>query len=106
MAELKSFDTGVRSRTRKAILDAATGVLATNPAASLSDIATAASVGRSTLHRYFPERSELIRAVALYVHEMCIVAIDKAEQACGPPLPALRRVGESQLDLGHIVPCV
>ena len=45
MAELKSFDTGVRSRTRKAILDAATAVLATNPAASLSDIATAASSG-------------------------------------------------------------
>lgn len=106
MAELKSFDTGVRSRTRKAILDAATGVLATNPAASLSDIATAASVGRSTLHRYFPERSELIRAVALYVHEMCNAAIDKAEPACGPPLAALRRVVESQLDLGPIVPFV
>lgn len=106
MAELKSFDTGVRSRTRKAILDAATGVLATNPAASLSDIATAAGVGRSTLHRYFSERSELIRAVALYVHEMCNAAIDKAEPACGPPLAALRRVVESQLDLGPIVPFV
>lgn len=108
MAELKSLDTGVRSRTRKAILDAATAVLATNPAASLSDIAAAAAagVGRSTLHRYFPERSELIRAVALYVHEMCNAAIDKAEPACGPPLAALRRVVESQLDLGPIVPFV
>nr|WP_322790403.1 hypothetical protein [Mycolicibacterium phocaicum] len=37
---------------------------------------------------------------------MCNAAIDKAEPACGPPLAALRRVVESQLDLGPIVPFV
>ncbi|MUL64763.1 TetR family transcriptional regulator [Mycobacterium sp. CBMA 234] len=106
MAELKSLDTGVRSRTRKAILEAAIGVLATSPAASLSDIATAAGVGRSTLHRYFPERAALMRAVALHVHDMCNAAIDRAEPACGAPLAALRRVVEAQLDLGPIVPFI
>jgi TetR/AcrR family transcriptional regulator, repressor for lfrA len=106
MAELKSFDTGVRSRTRKAILDAATTVLAANPAASLADIAAAANVGRSTLHRYFAERSELLRAVALHVHAMSNAAIDRAEPTFGPPLAALRRVIEAQLDLGPIVPFV
>jgi TetR/AcrR family transcriptional regulator, repressor for lfrA len=101
-----STDSGVRSRTRKAILDAASTVLATNPAASLSDIANAAGVGRSTLHRYFAERSELLRALALHVHALSNAAIDRAEPACGPPLEALRRVVEAQLDLGPIVPFI
>ena len=101
-----STDSGVRSRTRKAILDAAGTVLATNPAASLGDIATAAGVGRSTLHRYFAERSELLHALALHVHALSNAAIDRAEPNCGPPLDALRRVVETQLDLGPIVPFI
>lgn len=78
-------------------------VLADNPAAPLSDIATDAGVGRSTLHRYFPERADLIRALALHVHELSNAAIIEAEPECGPPLTALRRVVEGQLDLGPIV---
>ncbi|MGB8403006.1 MAG: TetR/AcrR family transcriptional regulator [Mycobacterium sp.] len=100
------IDSGVRSRTRTAILDAASAVLATNPAASLGDIATAAGVGRSTLHRYFAERSQLLRALAIHVHALCNAAIERAEPACGPPLVALRRVVETQLDLGPIVPFI
>lgn len=53
-----------RERTRKAILDAAVSVFASKPAATLSEIASAARVGRTTLHRYFPERSDLVDAVA------------------------------------------
>jgi TetR/AcrR family transcriptional repressor of lfrA len=101
-----STGSGVRSRTRKAILDAASTVLATNPAASLGDIATAADVGRSTLHRHFAERSELLRALAVHVHALSNAAIDRAEPNCGPPLDALRRVVETQLDLGPIVPFI
>ncbi|MDF2826569.1 MAG: TetR family transcriptional regulator [Mycobacterium sp.] len=78
-------------------------VLADNPAAPLSDIATAAGVGRSTLHRYFAERADLIRALALHVHELSNAAIIEAEPECGTPLTALRRVVEGQLDLGPIV---
>jgi TetR/AcrR family transcriptional repressor of lfrA len=100
------IDSGVRSRTRTAILDAASTVLATNPAASLGDIATAAGVGRSTLHRYFAERSQLLRALAIHVHALCNAAIERAEPTCGPPLVALRRVVETQLDLGPIVPFI
>ena len=97
---------GARSRTRKAILDAAMAVLAENPTASLADIATGAEVGRSTLHRYFPERLELLRAVALHVHALSNTAIERAEPDCGPAVEALRRVVECQLDLGPIVPFV
>jgi len=103
MAELESMDSGPRGRTRRAILDAAMVVLASNPAASVADIATAAEVGRSTVHRYFPERTDLIRALALHVHALSSAAIELADPTCGPPHAALRRVVESQLDLGPTV---
>ncbi|WP_029108436.1 TetR/AcrR family transcriptional regulator [Mycobacterium sp. URHD0025] len=98
-----STHSGPRERTRKAILDAAMTVLADNPSASLSDIATAADVGRSTVHRYYPERTELLRALARHVHELSNAAIDRADPTHGPVDAALRRVVESQLDLGPIV---
>ena len=79
---------------------------ASNPTASLGDIATAAEVGRSTLHRYFAERSDLLRALALHVHALSNAAIEHAEPDCGPPVEALRRVVECQLDLGPIVPFI
>lgn len=95
-------ETGARGRTRRAIIEAAISVITDNPAATLSDIAEVAGVGRSTLHRHFPERSDLLRAVALTVHAASNAAIEAAEPHCGPVLPALRRVVESQLDLGPI----
>ena len=106
MSVSESNDAGPRSRTRKAILDAAMTVLAANPVASLSDVAAAADVGRSTLHRYFAERSDLLRALARHVHALSNAAIERAEPDCGPPVEALRRVVECQLDLGPIVPFV
>ena len=103
MSAPQSIEGGARLRTRKAILDAAMTVIGDNPAASLSDIASAADVGRSTLHRYFAERSDLLHALALHVHELSNAAIERAEPDCGPPVEALRRVVECQLDLGPIV---
>jgi TetR/AcrR family transcriptional repressor of lfrA len=97
---------GARSRTRNAILDAAMSVLADNPAASLGDIAAAANVGRSTLHRYFAERSDLLHALARHVHDLSNAAIEHAEPDCGPAVEALRRVVDCQLDLGPIVPFI
>lgn len=94
---------GVRERTRNAILDAAMTVLADRPAAAMADIAAAAGVGRSTVHRYYPERADLLRALARHVHELSNVAIERAAPAEGPPEAALRRVVESQLDLGPIM---
>jgi TetR/AcrR family transcriptional regulator, repressor for lfrA len=97
---------GARSRTRNAILDAAMSVLADNPTASLGDIAAAAAVGRSTLHRYFAERTDLLHALARHVHDLSNAAIEHAEPDCGPAMEALRRVVECQLDLGPIVPFI
>lgn len=97
-----SEDSGPRARTRKAILEAAMTVLAESPAAPLNEIATAAGVGRSTLHRHFPERTDLIHALARHVHALSTTAIEEAEPLSGPPIAALRRVVECQLDLGPI----
>ncbi|UNB53291.1 TetR/AcrR family transcriptional regulator [Mycolicibacterium sp. YH-1] len=103
MTAPQSIEGGSRARTRRAILDAAMTLLADDPTTSLGDIAAAAEVGRSTLHRYFPERTDLLRALALHVHALSNAAIERAEPDCGPPVEALRRVVECQLDLGPIV---
>lgn len=95
--------TGVRARTRAAILDAAAEVLPATPTASLGQIATAADVGRTTLHRYFPERVDLLRALARHVTELSIEAIARAEPMSGTPTAALRRVVESQFALGPVL---
>ncbi len=103
MVELEGLGSGPRERTRKAILDAAMEVLSEHPAAPVADIAAAANVGRSTVHRYYPERADLIRALAIHVHAISSAAIDAADPTNGPPIAALRRVVECQLDLGPIV---
>ncbi|KAA0112610.1 TetR/AcrR family transcriptional regulator [Mycolicibacterium sp. P9-22] len=102
MSVLDMGETGARGRTRRAIVEAAIAVITDNPAATLTDIAEVAGVGRSTLHRHFPERSDLLRAVALQVHAASNAAIEAADPTCGPVLAALRRVVEGHLDLGPI----
>jgi AcrR family transcriptional regulator len=46
------------------LLQTATSVLLKDPTASLGDVARAAGVGRTTLHKRFPTRTALVRAVA------------------------------------------
>ncbi|MCJ8307443.1 MAG: TetR/AcrR family transcriptional regulator [Hyphomicrobiales bacterium] len=54
----------IRPSTRDAIIEAAFLVFAENPGAALGDVAARAGVGRATLHRHFPGRLELMRALA------------------------------------------
>jgi serine phosphatase RsbU (regulator of sigma subunit) len=51
-------------RNRLRILDAADRLLQLSPSATLADIAAAAGVSRSTLHRHFADRSRLMAALA------------------------------------------
>ncbi len=46
------------------VLDTAAAVFAKHPAASLSQVAAAAGIGRTTLHKQFPTRHDLLVAVA------------------------------------------
>src|SRR5688500_4169220 len=50
-------------RNRERILDAAERMLTRAPSATLADIAAAAGVSRSTLHRRFQNRDKLIAAL-------------------------------------------
>ena len=68
----------VRPKTEDAIIEAAFAVFAESPAASLGDVAARAGVGRATLHRYFPGRNELLRALAKVASSEIDTAIEKA----------------------------
>ncbi|GGV88199.1 TetR family transcriptional regulator [Streptomyces gelaticus] len=81
-----------RGRTERAIVTAAVGVWARDRAATLPQIAEAAEVGRTTLHRYFPEREGLVRAAVEHGLEAIGGAIAEAEPDHGHPLAAMRRV--------------
>jgi serine phosphatase RsbU (regulator of sigma subunit) len=49
-------------RNRERIIRAAAQLLQRSPSTSLADVATAAGVSRSTLHRHFPTRAALVEA--------------------------------------------
>ncbi|GAA2582268.1 TetR/AcrR family transcriptional regulator [Actinomadura fulvescens] len=94
-------ETKARVRTRRAILDAAVSVLAKNPAASLADVAAAAAVGRTTIHRYFAERSDLLTAIGADVLDKIAAATDRSRLAEGPALEAVARLCSEYFDLGE-----
>lgn len=81
-----------QARTRAAIIEATVSVLAANRTASLPVIAEAAGVGRTTVHRYFPDRDHLIREVTVD----CIAVVReigvRADTAHGTPVDALHRL--------------
>ena len=88
-------------RTRQAILDAAAATLPTNSGASLADVAAAAGVGRTTVHRHFPTRETLLTGVAV----AAIDRIDDVITGCrleeGPAPDVLRRLADALVPLAH-----
>jgi AcrR family transcriptional regulator len=66
----------VLRRAARPLLDVAAAVLVADPAASLAEVAEAAGIGRTTLHKHYATRDDLVRAVG---HR----AIDLWEQAIG-----------------------
>ncbi|MFD4295347.1 TetR/AcrR family transcriptional regulator [Rhodococcus sp. NPDC058505] len=93
-------ESGTKARTRRAILDAAVDVLSKNPSAPLSDIAAAADVGRSTLHRYYPERGELVAALGTHALDKLDAALVRARPTEGPADEALRRMSHECFEIG------
>ncbi|RMB72150.1 TetR/AcrR family transcriptional regulator [Rhodococcus sp. SBT000017] len=81
-----------KSRTEQAIVAAAVRTWASERAATLPEIAEAAAVGRTTLHRYFPVRDGLVRAAVRHALESVGAAIAEAQPETGHPLDAMRRV--------------
>ncbi|MEO3744702.1 TetR/AcrR family transcriptional regulator [Plantactinospora sp. B5E13] len=95
-----------RARTRRAILDAAVTVLSQHPAASLGDVADAAGVGRTTLHRYFAERADLLTALGEDVLARIDAATVRARPDDGPAPDALDRICQEYFELGDVLMCV
>ncbi|WP_405851725.1 TetR/AcrR family transcriptional regulator [Streptomyces sp. NBC_00090] len=93
-------ESATRARTRRAILDAAVSLLSTDHAASLGDVAEAAGVGRTTVHRYFPERSDLLAAIGADVRERVAAATDRARLDEGPAPEAMERLCLEYFELG------
>jgi AcrR family transcriptional regulator len=96
-------ETAARLRTRRAILDAAVGVLSQDLSASLADIAAAAGVGRTTLHRYFPDRTHLLTALSLMAADKIATATSDAAPDQGTGLDALDRLCQRLFELGDIL---
>ena len=70
-------------RNRERILDAAGRMLARSPSATMADIAAAAGVSRSTLHRRFQNRDQLVAALRQRPH-------DPIHERSDTPLPTGR----------------
>lgn len=91
------------ARTRKAILDAAATLLARNPAVTLGEIADTAETVRSTVHRHFPERADLIAALGAYAEEQLAEAAIKARPGEGPAGAALLRLCQEYFERGDLL---
>jgi AcrR family transcriptional regulator len=93
-------ESGTRARTRRAILDAAVRVLSQQSSASLAEVAAAAGVGRTTMHRYFPERADLLTGITSDLLEKVAVATERARPDAGPAIAALERLCQAYFALG------
>lgn len=94
------IESGTRARTRRAILDAAVEVLGQRPAASLGEVADTAGVGRSTLHRYFPDRAALVEAIFTDTIAVMTITIEEAALDQGSAREALSRLVPAFFEVG------
>lgn len=91
--------TTTAARTRARILDAAAVLLAKDFGASLAEIGAAAGVGRTTLHRYFPAREDLVRALAVDSMAHVRQVFDGCRLAEGSAPEVLARLADAVLPL-------
>lgn len=93
-----SYDEGMSDlsptamRTRESIITASIALLSTRPEAPMTDIAEAAGVSRSTLHRYFPDRNSLIGELNAYAADQWQRTVQGANLSEGTGLEAFRRL--------------
>jgi len=79
-------------RSISSIIDAALEALASDPNASMAEIARRAGVVRATIYMHFPTRESLLDAVMEHATALVADAIRQAEPNRGEPTEALQRV--------------
>ena len=95
--------TAASRRTRRLIVDAAIETLGQSQSAKLGEIAEAAGVSRSTLHRQFADRDELLAAVDQECRRRFDLAGRRARVLDGTGLEALERLAQEYLQLGPVL---
>ncbi len=86
---------------REELLDVATKVLLENNGASMQEIATAAGIGRTTLHRHFANREDLLRELYLAALRDAEIATTQSRLEEGTTVEALKRVIDQYMPIGH-----
>ncbi|WP_328723075.1 TetR/AcrR family transcriptional regulator [Streptomyces sp. NBC_00247] len=86
-------------RSVRAILEAAERVLAEDPGASMEQIAAAAGVARTTIHRRFANRQALIEALALSAARQLAQAVADGRPDTAPPRVAMHRITANVLQV-------
>lgn len=86
-------------RSIRTITEAAERVLAANPAATIEQIAEAAGVARTTVHRRFASREALITSMTRAAWEQIGAAVAAARPATAPPLVALHQATATILEI-------
>ena len=95
-------ETRVRERTRRAILLAGIAVLVDKPSAPVGEVADAAGVARSTLHRYFPDRDALVAGIEAFTDAEYALVVADARIDSGSGRDAYERLVGALLDRSSV----
>ena len=87
-------------KTREAIVEGAFDLLSRRPTATLAEIADHAGVGRATLHRHYPSREALMKALALQAIADVNAAIEEKTREATSHAEGLRLAFEAMVPLG------
>ena len=87
-------------KTRSAIIEGAFDLLSRRPTSTLAEIADHAGVGRATLHRHYPSREALMKALAQQAIAEVSAAIEEKTAKATSHAEGLRLALEAMVPLG------